>query len=185
MDVKPGKVAHKAKKYAHILLVMRHAKAEPFGEEGDEARRLTEKGLRQAKAVAKGLKELKLTPDAIVCSTAERTRQTCEKMLRTFGDKPKVDYRAALYDGGVQSVFDELSHAKGRTRVLMVIGHEPTVSVASQWIASSSSDPALLDRLNLGLSPASLVVFGSDRAFSDWQVHDGELLAVLSPKDFD
>ena len=35
------------------------------------------------------------------------------------------------------------------------------------------------------LSTASVVVFGSDQPFSRWQVHDAELLAVLSPKDFD
>ena len=36
-----------------------------------------------------------------------------------------------------------------------------------------------------GMSTASVVVFGSDQPFSRWQVHDAELLAVLSPKDFD
>mgnify|MGYP000593548567 FL=1 len=35
------------------------------------------------------------------------------------------------------------------------------------------------------MSTASVVVFGSDQPFSRWQVHDAELLAVLSPKDFD
>lgn len=175
----------KAKNYSHVLLVMRHAKAEPFNDKGDHDREITDKGEKQAKIVAKGLVGMKLLPDRVACSGAVRARQTLERMLKVFGDHPKVEYRQALYDGGMQSVFDELANAKDKTRVLMVLGHEPTVSVSCQWLASSDSDMVKLDLLNLGMSTASVVVFGSDQPFSRWQVHDAELLAVLSPKDFD
>ena len=175
MGVNLSKVEKKAKNYSHVLLVMRHAKAEPFNDKGE----------KQAKIVAKGLVGMKLLPDRVACSGAVRARQTLERMLKVFGDHPKVEYRQALYDGGMQAVFDELANAKDKTRVLMVLGHEPTVSVSCQWLASSDSDMVKLDLLNLGMSTASVVVFGSDQPFSRWQVHDAELLAVLSPKDFD
>ena len=98
---------------------------------------------------------------------------------------PVVDYRQSLYDGGMQSVLDELAHTKGKMRTLLVIGHEPTVSIASQWIASADSEPAMLDLLNLGMSTAAIAIFGSNKPFSEWQIHDGDLLAVVNPKDFD
>ena len=107
MGIKLSKVAKTAKKYDHILIIMRHAKAEPFGDKGDSERELTDKGLKQAKAVGKGIESLGLVPDQISCSSATRTRQTLDRMLKTFGDKPIVDYRISLYDGGVQAVFDE------------------------------------------------------------------------------
>ena len=185
MGVNLSKVEKKTKNYSHVLLVMRHAKAEPFNVKGDHDREITDKGEKQAKIVAKGLVGMKLLPDRVACSGAVRARQTLERMLKVFGDHPKVEYRQALYDGGMQSVFDELANAKDKTRVLMVLGHEPTVSVSCQWLASSDSDMVKLDLLNLGMSTASVVVFGSDQPFSRWQVHDAELLAVLSPKDFD
>ena len=53
------------------------------------------------------------------------------------------------------------------------------------WIASADSEPAMLDLLNLGMSTASIAIFGSSKPFSEWQIHDGELLAVVNPKDFD
>ena len=185
MGVNPSKVAKRAKGYDHVLIIMRHAKAEPFHAEGDYGRELTAKGLKQAKKVAKGLVDMKLLPDVIACSAATRARQTCAKMLKTFGDAPKVDYHQSLYEGGVQAVFDELTHAKEKDRVLMVLGHEPTVSIASQWLASSESDSERLDLLNLGLQTAGVVVFGSDQPFDQWQVHSGDLLAVMSPSDFE
>ena len=115
MGIKLNKVAKAAKKYDHVLIIMRHAKAEPFGDKGDVERELTEKGLKQAKAVGKGVEALGLVPDRISCSSATRTRQTLDRMLKTFGDKPIVDYRISLYDGGVQAVFDELAHVKDKT----------------------------------------------------------------------
>lgn len=185
MGIKLSKVAKAAKKYDHILIIMRHAKAEPFGDKGDSERELTDKGLKQAKAVGKGIESLRLVPDQISCSSATRTRQTLDRMLKTFGDKPIVDYRISLYDGGVQAVFDELAHVKAKNRVLMIVGHEPTVSISAQWLASADSDGERLDLLNLGLSPASIVIMGSNKPFDEWQVHSGELLAVINVKDFD
>lgn len=185
MGANPNKVAKRVRKYDHILIIMRHAKAEPFNTDGDYGRELTPKGLKQAKKVAKGLADMGLVPDIIVCSAARRARQTCEKMLKTFGDAPKVDYHQSLYEGGVQTVLDELTHAKDKTRVLMVLGHEPTVSIASQWIASSDSDSERLDLLNLGLGTAGVVMFGSERPLQEWQVHSGDLIAVMNPDDFD
>ena len=185
MGIKLSKVAKAAKKYDHILIIMRHAKAEPFGEKGDSERELTDKGLKQAKAVGKGIEWLGLVPDQISCSSVTRTRQTLDRMLKTFGDKPIVDYRISLYDGGVQAVFDELAHVKAKNRVFMIVGHEPTVSISAQWLASADSDGERLDLLNLGLSPASIVIMGSNKPFNEWQVHSGELLAVINVKDFD
>lgn len=185
MGIKLSKVAKAAKKYDHILIIMRHAKAEPFGDKGDSERELTDKGLKQAMSVGKGIESLGLVPDQISCSSVTRTRQTLDRMLKTFGDKPIVDYRISLYDGGVQAVFDELAHVKAKNRVFMIVGHEPTVSISAQWLASADSDGERLDLLNLGLSPASIVIMGSNKPFDEWQVHSGELLAVINVKDFD
>ncbi len=74
--------------------------------------------------MGKGVEALGLVPDRISCSSATRTRQTLDRMLKTFGDKPIVDYRISLYDGGVQAVFDELAHVKDKTHVFMIVGHE-------------------------------------------------------------
>ena len=185
MASRMSKTAKKAKQYDHVLILMRHAKAEVTGKNGDYDRPLAEKGLKQAKKVAKGLREMKLVPEVIDCSAALRARQTCGRLLKVFGDKTQVDYHQSLYDGGLQAVFDELAHAKDKTRVMMVLGHEPTVSMACQWLAGKRSDPGMLDLLNLGMSTACVAVFGSEAPLRKWGVHEAELIAVLSPKDFD
>lgn len=135
--------------------------------------------------MAKGLRDMKLAPEIIDCSAALRARQTCGRLLKVFGDKTQVDYHQSLYDGGLQSVFDELAHAKGKTRVMMVLGHEPTISICGQWLASEESQADRVDLLNLGVQTAGVLVLGSNKPFDKWQLHDGDLLAVLSPADFE
>lgn len=179
------KTARKAKDYQHVLLVMRHAKTEPSNAKGDFERELLDKGLKQAKRMAKGLKSMGLEPDQIDCSSAVRARQTCERMLKVFGDGPKVDYTKSLYEDGMQSVFNALASCKDKRRTLLVLGHEPTVSMACQWLAGPRSGQDVTDLLKLGMSTACVAVFGSDAPFRKWGVHEADLIAVLSPKDFD
>ncbi|NEG96943.1 phosphoglycerate mutase [Bifidobacterium sp. SMB2] len=183
MGVNLNKVAKKANAYQYQLIIMRHAKAESGSSGGDIDRELSEKGRKQAKKVGKALAAISLVPDQISCSGAVRTRQTLERMLKYFGDKPSVDYRQSLYDGGMQALLDELGHVKSGTRRLMIIGHDPTVSVASQWLASPDSDQAMLNILGLGMSPATVVIMGSDKPFEKWGIRDGNLVAVLTAKD--
>ena len=45
MGVNLSKVEKKAKNYSHVLLVMRHAKAEPFNDKGDHDREITDKAI--------------------------------------------------------------------------------------------------------------------------------------------
>ena len=185
MASRMSKTAKKAKQYDHVLILMRHAKAEATGKNGDYDRPLAEKGLKQAKKVAKGLREMKLVPEVIDCSAALRARQTCGRLLKVFGDKTQVDYHQSLYDGGLQAVFDELAHAKDKTRVMMVLGHEPTISICGQWLASDESKADRIDMLNLGVQTAGVLVLASNKPFNQWQLPDGVLLAVMSPMDFE
>lgn len=174
MGIKLSKVAKAAKKYDHILIIMRHAKAEPFGDKGDSERELTDKGLKQAKAVGQGHRVVGTGADQISCSSVTRTRQTLDRMLKTFGDKPIVDYRISLYDGGVQADVDEHRPRQGQ---------EPRVHDRGPRADCVDQRPmARLRRLrrrttrpaNLGLSPASIVIMGSNKPFDEWQVHSGE-----------
>ncbi|TPF96958.1 phosphoglycerate mutase [Bifidobacterium sp. UTCIF-39] len=178
-----SKVAKKTKAYEYQLIIMRHANAESKVGKADVDRELTDKGLKQAKKVGKALAVMSLIPDQIRCSGATRTRQTLERMLKYFGDKPSVDYRKSLYEGGTQAILDEMDHMKPKTKRLMIVGHEPTVSSAAQWLASPDSDPATLNVLGLGLSTGSLVILGSDKPFAEWGLRGAELVAVLTPKD--
>lgn len=177
------KLAKKAKDYPYLLIIMRHAKAEPALDNKDSERELTDKGRKQAKKVAKGLINLKMVPDAIVCSGAIRARQSAEKLLDAFGDGPAIEYRQALYESGPKAMWEELKNADPAVHRLMLICHEPSVSMMTGKLAKKDSDSADLTVLSVGISSATVAILGSSQPFSQWEAHSADLLAVLSPKE--
>lgn len=172
------------RKHDHVLVLMRHCKTEGSNPAGDLHRELTDKGLKQARRIAEGLEDLGLVPQRIACSAAERARQTMDRMLKVFGDGPQVLCHMSLYEDGMQAVWEQLGQVPDKTTRFMIIGHEPTVSTVSGWIASRDSDPSLLALLNVGVPTGSVVIFGGDKPFGQWGPHDAELLTVLTPADF-
>lgn len=178
------KISKRAREYQHVLMIMRHAKAESAGMGADSDRELTDKGLKQAKRVAKGLVSMKLMPDAIVCSGAVRARQTVARMVKVFGDGPSVDYRQSLYESGRSAMWEELSTTNDATERLLIVGHEPSVSMTVGSMAARDSDSAALALLSVGVSSATVAILASDKPFSEWTEHDARLIALLSPKEF-
>lgn len=179
------KIAKKAHHSKYVLLLMRHAKSLAPSMGDDWGRDLSDKGLKQSKIMAKGLESMKLVPDYIACSSANRTEQTVKRMLKRFGDKPIVSYRKSLYDGGMQSVMDELCAIRSESKITMIIGHEPTMSMAAQWLSSPDSDPDVLGTMRLGLSNASIVVLVSETPFATCGLRGAKALGIISPKDFE
>ena len=137
MGLRKGLKAEDLRRCSRTLMLMRHAKTERQGSQGDRSRQLTDRGQRQARIMGRGLAALGLVPDRIICSGAPRARQ------------------------------------------------EPTMSICSQWLAEDNSDPDLLDLLNLGLPPATMVLLGSERPLTDWGTHQARLLGILGPQDLE
>lgn len=185
MSAMSKKQVKKAYQHKYVLLLMRHAKAQCASMGDDWGRDLTDKGLKQAKIMAKGLQELHLVPNYIVCSSAHRTAQTMEKMLKRFGDVPICNSRKSLYDGGMQAVLDELTLIREDAHISMIIGHEPTMSMAAQWLSSTESDAQVLGAMRLGLANAAVVVLVSDKPFTHVTLRSATALAVLTPKSFE
>ncbi len=172
-----------AKKYGYVLVLMRHAKADNNADD-DAARELVDKGYKQSKHMAKVLVSAKLNPDSLISSGVTRSRETTETMLKVFGDHPKVQYRQSIYESGRKAVWEEIAQTKAKVKRLLIVGHEPDMSMVCGQIASDQSDPAWLALLRVGMGNASICVLGCDRPFKTWDVHCADLLGVFSPKDF-
>lgn len=117
------------------LILWRHAEAEDSSP--DEARELTEKGLKQARAMAKWLSP-RLPKDArILVSPTMRTRQTAEALDDEFDVVEEIGPGASA-----KSVLAAVDWPEGKGTVL-VVGHQPTLGeVASSLL---SGQPAMWD----------------------------------------
>ncbi|OFW87023.1 MAG: hypothetical protein A3J37_02160 [Alphaproteobacteria bacterium RIFCSPHIGHO2_12_FULL_45_9] len=107
------------------IILMRHGEA---AGSPDIARQLTASGKSQARSVAKTLTSLDITPDMVICSDIDRTRQTLVEMnfpaytpILFCGEDL---YRAASYRD-VLHVIAELS--SDDKQCVLVIGHNPAI----------------------------------------------------------
>src|ERR1700716_2121191 len=87
------------------LLVLRHSKSAYPERTADVDRPLAPRGMRDAAAVGNWLREQGFFPDLVLCSIAERTRQTWDLVSDYLGpavaDSQVVRYDPRLYGADV------------------------------------------------------------------------------------
>lgn len=103
-----------------MIYLLRHGEAEDAASD-DAARRLTEKGERQARDAGRALRALGVEIDACLTSPKVRARETARLAGEALGIE--LEETEALRGGP----FDALELAAGRGDVLLV-GHEPDFS---------------------------------------------------------
>lgn len=120
------------------LLLLRHAKSDYPADTVDHQRPLAPRGEREAGLAGEWLRSNAPTVDAVLCSTATRTRLTLE---RTGIDAP-VSFVDRLYDSTPGIVLAEINDIGDEVSTLLVVGHEPVMSGLALGLAGDDSDPA-------------------------------------------
>jgi phosphohistidine phosphatase len=116
------------------LILWRHADAEP-DDRDDRARRLSARGKKQARRVAKWLRE-RLPRDAIVlASPARRAQETAAALTDRYRIDPQLDTGARACDVLAAAGWP------GGSRSVVVVGHQPALGrVASLALTGVEAD---------------------------------------------
>lgn len=153
---------------SRLLLLMRHGKADS-AQDPDHERELTDRGRTQARMIGEYLESQGVRPTRVLVSDAVRTQRTWESVL---GSMPGFDGTVVLlpeiYEGGPAEVLDLVRATDDAEHVVMVIGHEPTMSSLTHGLASEDSDPGSVAQTRIGLPTGALCVLsGSIPHWSD------------------
>ena len=121
------------------LIVMRHAKSDwSTAVGGDHDRALNARGRSAAEALGAWLRDEDLLPDQVLCSSARRTRETCERLELPMD--VAVQHTRDLYLAEPDRILRVLRNAEGQ-RVL-VIGHNPGIGeFAEDVLDTPPEDP--------------------------------------------
>jgi phosphohistidine phosphatase len=154
------------------LFLFRHAKTEEVGLLGSDFKRnLKEKGREDAKKISQYLDQREAHPQLILCSTANRTMQTCEIYLDNVGFEGEVKYLEGLYHASASSILDTINeHIAAYDRV-MVIGHNMGISQLADMLCNGGCEE---------LPTAGVVVIRFDEVI---EPYIGELKAYITPKN--
>jgi len=158
------------------LLVLRHAKAEPFAE-SDHGRRLTTRGRQSAHDVGRHLGERDLLPDFALVSTATRTRETWGEVAEgSRATTTRVSFDDALFAGSVDAALDALRAAPEDARTMLYVGHNPTAEYLCHFLDDGEGDPSAVSELLHGFPPAALAVLEVTVPWTDLAAETGRIV---------
>ena len=165
------------------LLLFRHAKAER-SEPGmeDRARRLVDRGHKDAAKVGAYMASHALIPDRVLTSPSARTQETWKSVSTAFRPAPAATTVERLYDATAQAILHIIKEASPGAHTLLVIGHNPGLHELAVMLIASG-DVESRERLREKLPTSGLVII--DFAFDDWgKLHPqcGRLERFITPK---
>lgn len=167
------------------LMLLRHAKSS-WAHAGltDFDRPLAPRGQAAAPAIGDFIAAQKLVPDAIICSSARRTRETLDLVQKRFGAdaRPAVAYEDELYLASAEEMLDRVRRADAKWKRLMIVGHNPGTHELAEALIGNGADKAV-DSLTEKFPTAALAVldFGVT-TWADIRPRAGTLRHFVTPK---
>lgn len=141
------------------LVLLRHAKsswAEP--DMDDHERPLNQRGRKGAQVIAGYLRQRRIRPDLVLCSTARRAQETLEIVKEGLGAGARIENDQALYLAGAEGVLARVKRVDGAgVGTLMVVGHNPDLQNLALMLAEAGQ-AALTSRIRAKFPTAGLVV---------------------------
>lgn len=157
------------------LVVVRHARAEPFAA-SDVERVLTSRGRDDATALGGWLAAQGIVPGVAYVSYAARTRETWQAVADAagWGIEPQID--GNLYGTDEDGVLELVHATPTDVETVVVIGHNPTMGTLAQLL-DDGEGPATGAIATEGFPTSAAAVFAVDGAWDEVEPMAGRLVA--------
>jgi len=166
------------------LLLLRHAKSD-WGDTAlaDIDRPLNSRGKAASHKMARYLKDQGLLPNQILCSTAQRARETLARVLPSLQQEAQIHLLSDLYRQSEDDYLAIVRKHGGRAQNLMLIAHNPATEDTALTLTGTSDASAMTD-LKEKYPTAALAVIDFDIAdWSELQPGTGHLERFIKPRD--
>ncbi len=159
------------------LYLIRHAKSDwSDGSQSDFERSLNTRGKKAILIMAKALKEKKIMPDLILCSSAKRTKLTAKGLVKEIGYSGKIKYIDALYMAEPETIQEHIKDVNDKHDTLFVIGHNPETTELSNMMIDDYID-----------NVPTLGIVAFDLSIDHWKefkLSEGKMQFFIYPKMF-
>jgi len=159
------------------LYLIRHAKSNwSDGSQSDFERGLNARGKKAILTMAKALKEKKIMPDLILCSSAKRTKLTAKGLAKEIGYSGKIKYIDALYMAEPETIQEHIKDVNDKHDTLFVIGHNPETTELSNMMIDDYID-----------NVPTLGIVAFDLSIDHWKefkLSEGKMQFFIYPKMF-
>jgi phosphohistidine phosphatase len=169
------------------VYLLRHAKSD-WGDPGvkDHDRPLNERGREAAPRIGAYIKSKRYKPDAILCSTARRTVETCD-LIKDAAGGAKVNYEETLYLAEARHLIERLKWLDNDLKSAMFIGHNPGMEQLANMLPRAPETAAaekLHRRMREKFSTCALAVIKLPvKAWREVKPGIGTLADFVRPRD--
>ncbi|GAA3607558.1 SixA phosphatase family protein [Microlunatus ginsengisoli] len=162
------------------LVLLRHAKSSWDDPDLDDHERpLAERGRRDATQVGTLMAERRIRPDLVLCSTAERTRQTWKRAERAGARAVEVRFDDRVYEASSYGLLRLVQSVPDEVRSLLVLGHGPGLpDLADRLSIESTSEAAR--RMRMKFPTSGLALFAVTVPWA--QLREASLLDFVVPR---
>ena len=118
------------------VILLRHGKSswdDPSLEDHD--RPLNPRGRAAAPVIGEWLSYRNHVPDAVLCSSAERTRQTVSGIRSVMPNLPAPEIEPALYHASPGELRERLGKLPRDVEVVLLVGHQPGLGSLTRKLA--------------------------------------------------
>lgn len=159
------------------LILMRHGKSGYPEGVADHDRPLAPRGQREAALAGDWLREQQPAVDAVLCSSATRTRET----LAATGITAPVSYEQAIYDASPHTLIELIQLADDSVDTLLLVGHSPGMPWTA-WELAANRDSDAAEQLSAKFPTSALAVIEFDRPWAAADPGTGTLVRFHVPR---
>jgi len=165
----------------HDLYLLRHAKSswdDPAL--ADFERPLAARGRKAARRLATHIARAGVAPELVLCSPAQRARETLDG-IRTALDRPlRVEYVDELYGATAETITRALRALPEKISAAMVVAHNPGLGDLAATLAPDGESGA---RMRAKFPTGGLATFRLDCRWNDLGPGRGQLIEFVVPRE--
>ena len=123
------------------LILVRHAKSslnQPLV--SDHERILNQTGISEAKLIGQYLSNNKYTPCHIISSTAIRTIETANIIIKQLKFKNNIETQSLIYSDSFLKILNLINNIDNQYQCVMLVGHNPTITQLINHITNMRID---------------------------------------------
>lgn len=126
------------------LYLLRHGDAAPHGTMKDADRPLTEDGIKKMKNIAKSMRKMGLSFDAILSSPYNRAKGTADIVGGVLECKSLIRLTSNLVsDANPEALLKEINEDYTQKKKVLLVGHEPYLSNLISVLISGKHDVSI------------------------------------------
>lgn len=142
--------------------------------ETDKERELSPQGMRESLLIGSYLHKEKITPDAIISSTARRAKATADSVADALRlDTDKVTVHDELFQASPRTFVDVINQLDDSINHVIFVAHNPTITYVAEYLTHAEIGD---------LVPAGLAIIRF--SFNSWKevnAGNGDLVNYIYP----